>query len=342
VEKPHVLDLSLVQIEKMITDQGFQPYRAEQLIGWIFKKYASSYDEMTDLPKDLRTYMACNTDLHALSMLACYSERSEESRRYLWGIDDSPVCESVLLTYKYGTTGCLSTQVGCPVGCSFCASGKLGFDRNLTRGEIIDQLLGMCRNTHERIGRVVFMGTGEPFFNYDNVMDAIALLSEPRTYDMSPRRITISTVGIPAAIRRFAHDSNGVRLAVSLHASSNPTRDRLIPVNEVYPLNEVMSAVRYFAKVTGQRVTFEYMLLRGVNDSGEDALALAHLLSDLDCLVNLIRWNPVPGVDYQVTEKGQTDNFRRILERNHVKVTVRRRLGVEVKGACGQLRRAKS
>ena len=341
MEKPHVLDLSLDQIEKTITQQGFQRYRAQQLIEWIFKKFASSYEEMSDLPKDLRDYMAQNLSLSTLSMLACYSDRSQQSRRYLWGLNGMPVAESVLLSYKYGTTGCLSTQVGCPVGCSFCASGKLGFERNLTKGEIIDQLIGMCRHTRERISRLVFMGTGEPFFNYDNVMSAIEMLSEASTYDMSRRKMTISTVGIPAEIRRFAHDSAGVRLAVSLHAPSNDTRNMLIPVNEVYPLNEVMSSVQYFAKVTGQRVTFEYMLLKGVNDSSEDARTLARLVSDLDCLVNLIPWNPVPGVDYEASEKSQVHNFKGILEKNHVKVTVRRRLGIGVKGACGQLQRAK-
>lgn len=338
-ERPHILDLELEEIDSIIAGQGFQPYRAKQVVAWIYRKFAMSYDDMTDLPKDLRAYLAENTEFSRLSLVTLQEQKSDRSKRYLWGIYGNPLAESVLLEYKYGLTGCLSTQAGCPVGCVFCASGKLGFQRNLTKGEILDQFLGMCRHSNQRLSRIVFMGTGEPFFNYEAVLGSIDMLCKEETYDMSRRKITVSTVGIPGAIRKFAVDSNGVRLALSLHAASDETRSELIPVNRVYPLKEIISAVKYFAGVTGQRVTFEYMMLKGVNDSKEDAIKLANLVNGIDCLVNIIPWNPVPGVHLQESEPGTILDFVSTLERNRVKVTVRRRLGGNIKAACGQLRR---
>lgn len=338
--KPHILDFDEKQIEHMVKAQGFESYRAKQTIGWIYNNFAGSFEEMTDLPKDLRTYLSQNIALNRLSIVTLQKQKSDKSKRYLWGFHGTPVAESVLLEYKYGSTACLSTQVGCPVRCVFCASGKLGFGRNLTRGEILDQFLGMCRESNNRISRVVFMGTGEPFFNYEAVMDAIDMLTKPTTYDMSRRKITVSTVGIPGAIREFAEDSGGVRLAVSLHAASDEVRNKLIPVSSVYRLEEVISAARYFADATGQRITFEYMLLKDVNDSNEDAIRLVRLVSGIDCLINLIPWNPIPGVGFERTEPGRLREFKNILERNRMKVTVRRSLGGSIEGACGQLRRS--
>ncbi len=337
--KPHILDLDETQIEHMVRAQGFEPYRARQVITWIYNKFAGSFEEMTDLPKELRSYLSENIVVNRLSLITLEKQKSDRSKRYLWGIHSISVAESVLLEYKYGSIACLSAQVGCPVRCVFCASGKLGFDRNLTRGEILDQFLGMCRESNERIGRIVFMGTGEPFFNYEAVIDAINMITRPTTYDMSRRKITVSTVGIPGAIREFAKDSDGVRLAVSLHAATDKVRNKLIPVSSVYRLEEVISAARYFADVTGQRITFEYMLLKDVNDSKEDAIHLAKLVSGIDCLINLIQWNPVPGVDFERSEPGKLREFKSILERSRIKVTVRRSLGGSIEGACGQLRR---
>lgn len=336
---PHILDLEIPQIESIVTTQGFKAYRAKQIIAWIYKKFASSYEDMTDLPKDLRGYLAGHTNFNRLELVTLQEQRSDQSKRYLWGVHGTPVAESVLLRYKYGTTGCLSSQAGCPVGCVFCASGKLGFQRNLTRGEILEEFLGMCRLTNTRLSRIVFMGTGEPFFNYGGVIGAIDMLCREDTYDMSRRKITVSTVGIPGAIRKFASDSNGVRLALSLHSASDEVRNELIPVNRIYPVSEIISATKYFAQATGQRVTFEYMLLDGINDSREDARKLVNLVTGIDCLVNLIPWNAVPGIDFRGSEPGKIADFKSILERNRVKVTVRRRLGGGIKAACGQLRR---
>ncbi len=294
----HILDLIPSEIEQHVEAMGFKPYRAKQLIAWIYKKFASSFDEMTDLPKGLRRALNENFVLTRLGLTTLERQKSDNSKRYLWGLNGALIAESVLLEYRYGSTACLSTQIGCPVKCEFCASGKLGFERNLRTGEISDQLLGMCVESGKRINRVVFMGTGEPFFNYEAVMGAINILSDPGTYDLSRKRVTVSTVGIPGAIRQFAEDAHGVRLAVSLHGSSDKVRNKLIPVNRIYPLGEVMASARYFARVTGQRITFEYVLLKGVNDSIEDAERLSRLVSDVDCLVNLIAWNPVPGIGF--------------------------------------------
>ncbi len=338
--KPHILEFKPSEIEQVITAQGYEPYRAKQIIAWIYVKFASSFEEMTDLPKGLRAYLAENFEFSRLSIVTLQEQESDGSKRYLWGIHGDPLAESVLLEYKYGSTACLSTQAGCPVGCEFCASGRLGFQRNLAKGEILSQFLGMCGESRKRISRVVFMGTGEPFFNYEAVLGAIDMLTDPSTYDLSRRRVTVSTVGIPGAVRKFAEDSHGVRLAVSLHGSSDKVRNRLIPVNKVYPLDEVIASARYFARVTGQRITFEYILLRGVNDSREDAVKLAGLISGIDCLVNLIPWNPVPGIGFERSDPDVRNEFKNILERNRVKVTVRRRLGGNIEAACGQLRRS--
>lgn len=261
------------------------------------------------------------------------------SKRYLWGTNGRPLVESVLLKYRYGLTGCVSSQIGCPVGCVFCASGRLGYERGLSKAEIVEELLGMCADVGSRIGRLVFIGTGEPLLNYENVMAAIDTLCDPSGYDLSRRRITVSTVGIPEAMRQLAKDSKGVRLALSLHATRNEIRDKLIPLNRAYPVEEVLRALRDYAASTGQRVTAEYMLISGMNDKKADARALAALVEGIDCLVNLIPWNPVPGLPWERPDAEDVRAFKDVLERNRVKVTLRRSLGGTIEAACGQLRR---
>ncbi|MGI6643868.1 MAG: 23S rRNA (adenine(2503)-C(2))-methyltransferase RlmN [Bacillota bacterium] len=336
-DKPNFLDLDLQSFSDLLSLQGEKPYRARQVWAWTFKRFAASFDEMTDLPQSLRQYLEAFTNYRRLHLLRAQEGEAGWSKKYLWGQNGTPVCESVVLKYSYGLTACLSTQVGCPVGCAFCASSQLGFGRNLRRGEILEELLGMCRDQGQRIGRIVFMGTGEPFLNYREVLGAIETLSDPRGYGLSRRRVTVSTVGIPDAIRRFAKDSRGARLAVSLHAASNDVRDRIMPYNKRFPIEQVVSALKDYALTTGQRVTIEYMLLGGINDSPSEADRLASLVSGMDLLVNLILWNEVPGLPFRRSEPRKVLEFRRRLERNRVKVTVRRSLGGGISAACGQL-----
>jgi len=338
-EKPSLTEMTVSEIKSFMQSIGEKPYRATQILDWVYKKFASSFEEMTNLPKELRKYLAEHIDFSRLALMLKQEEENGWSKKYLWGRDSVPVVESVLLRYKYGLTGCVSTQKGCPVGCVFCASHTLGFQRNLSRGEILEQFLGMCRDQQKRLSHLVFMGTGEPFMNYENVLEAINILSRKETYNLSRRKITVSTVGIPEAIRKFALDSRGARLALSLHASSDQVRNNLIPLNKVYPIGEIMQALRYYAEYTRQRVTVEYMLLKGINDSKEDALRLCKLLSGLDCLVNLIPWNEIPGLGFESPGVSRINQFRYILERNRIKATIRRRLGKNIEAACGQLRR---
>ncbi len=334
-----IFDADLPRLTEIIRSLGGQPYRAKQVFSWVYRKFASSWDDMTDLPLALRQQLEESVKMGNLALLEKKEGQEEWAKRFLWGRDDKPLCESVLLSYKYGFSGCVSTQAGCPVGCAFCASALLGFERDLTYGEIIEEFMGMCRFQNERLGHLVFMGTGEPFLNYENVMAAVEALCDPGRYGLSRRKVTVSTVGVPPAMERFARESKGVRLALSLHAPDDETRNKLIPLNQRYPVGSVIEALRAFAAGTGQRVTIEYMLLAGVNDTEAHAERLSGLLSGIDCLVNLIPWNEVPGFRWRATEPAKVRAFQLALERNRAKVTVRRRMGSNIEAACGQLRR---
>ncbi len=336
---PHFFELGLDELSSVLSDMGEKPYRAKQIWSWAYKRFASSFDEMTDLPLALRQKLADAIVMRRLEPLLVQEGTDSWAKKYLWGFRGTPLAESVVMKYSYGSSACLSTQAGCPAGCAFCASRIIGFERNLSKGEILEQFLGMCRDGNERIGHLVFMGTGEPFLNYDAVIGAIDTLAMEDGYGLSRRKVTVSTVGVPQAMRRFAKDSGGARLALSLHAATDEVRDRIVPWNKRHPIGEVMAALRAYAKDTGQRVTVEYMLLRGINDSSEDASKLAGLLSDIDCLVNLIPWNPVPGLLFQRPERFRVEKFQEVLLGNRVKVTVRRSLGGDIEAACGQLRR---
>jgi len=335
----NLTDMDLPQLAEHIASFGEKPYRAKQVLSWVYGKYASTWDEMTDLPAALRKCLAETARVRQLELLRKQEGEGDWAKRFLWGKEGKPLCESVLLSYKYGLTGCVSSQAGCPVGCGFCASAVLGFERNLSAGEIIEEFLGMCQDQGERIGHIVFMGTGEPFMNYDNVLLAIERLCDPALYGLSRRKVTVSTVGVPHAMDRYAKDCKGARLALSLHATDNETRDKLIPLNKRYPLEAVLSALKRFSTNTGQRVTIEYMLLRDVNDRAADASRLASMVKGLDCLVNLIPWNEVPGLKWKSPEPARVAMFREALEGNRVKVTIRRRLGANIEAACGQRRR---
>ena len=334
-----LFEMDLHSLEEHLAAAGEQPYRAKQIMSWAYRKFASAWDEMTDLPERLRKYLAETVTVSRLELLRKQEEQGDWAKRFLWGEEGKPLCESVLLAYKYGLTGCVSTQAGCPVGCAFCASAIIGFERDLTKGEILEEFTGMCRQERDRLGHLVFMGTGEPFLNYDNVMAAMDVLCDPPYYGLSRRKVTVSTVGIPPMMRKYAEDCRGARLALSLHATDDETRNQIIPLNKRYPVASVVSALREFSTSTGQRVTIEYMLLKGLNDSGADALRLSGLVNGIDCLVNLIPWNEVPGFRWGSPEPSRVKEFQDTLERNRVKVTVRRRLGANIEAACGQLRR---
>jgi 23S rRNA (adenine2503-C2)-methyltransferase len=347
-KKPrYFTDLTYVQLNRLIESMGEREYRAKQLLKWVYQNLALSYDEMTDLPLALRERLKDEIKLHSLEMI--HSEKgSDGTIKVLFKLYDGNTIESALMYYDNDRGGerhtvCVSTQVGCAVGCPFCATGQQGFERNLTPGEIIDQALYFTRylrdsNKSEHISNVVFMGMGEPLANYDNLWQAIEMLNSPQGFGLGARNITISTAGLVPQIKQLAKEKLQVGLAVSLHASNNELRNKLVPLNRKYPLEELILACREYSKKTGRRLSFEYTLFNGINDSLEQACALAELIRGLKCHVNLIPANSTTNVKYQPPLRKIVLAFENELKRCHINVTLRERRGQDIKAGCGQLR----
>jgi len=337
--KINLKDLTLPELVGMVQDLGAEKYRARQVAEWVFQKGASSFEEMTSLPQVFRKRLASAAVTGNLEILARKVSGRGDAVKYLFGLDDGQAVESVLMKHNYGNSACVSTQVGCRMACRFCASGLEGFVRNLSPGEIYGQVLGIQMDTGERISHVVIMGTGEPLDNYRATLIFIKNVTAPYGLNIGQRHITVSTCGLVPRIRELARERLAVTLAVSLHAPVDSLRDTLVPVNKKYPLRELMGACGDYVKETGRRVTFEYALLAGVNDSRECAVQLSRLLSGMLCHVNLIPANPVPERGVRPPAKLQVELFKNTLEAAGVAVTIRRGLGADIDAACGQLRR---
>ncbi len=331
--------LTIGQIEELVTGWGWPKYRARQLAVWIFQKGAASFEEMTDLPLEFRRQLAAGCKITRLDVLAREASADRSTAKFLLGLDDGHAVESVLLRHEYGYSTCVTTQVGCRMGCLFCASALGGLVRNLTAGEIYDQVLTLQRVERIRISRVVIMGTGEPLDNYDATLGFITNVTAPYGLNIGQRRITLSTCGLVPQIRRLASLRLQLTLAVSLHAPNNALRDRLVPINRRYPLEELIPACRDYAVQTGRRVTFEYALIKDLNDTPEQALELAELLRGVHCHINLIPVNTVLERGFSPPEKRTVMSFLNILEGKGFAVTVRKEMGAEIGAACGQLRR---
>ena len=327
---------STAELQAWVESLGQPRYRGGQLARWLYRKAAERFEQMTDLPAAFRAQLdeiACITPNRIVQL-----QRSRDGTiKCLLALCDEMVIESVLLPYEDRVSVCLSTQVGCAMGCRFCATGQGGFTRNLTAGEIVDQLLHLQRLSERRISHVVMMGMGEPLLNLEQVLHAVRLIHDE--IGISMRRITLSTVGIVPKIYALADMDLPLTLAISLHAPDDETRARLMPVNRKWKVADVLEAARYYFERTGRRVTFEYLLLRGVNDTPRHARMLAERLRGLPCLVNLIPFNYVPTPDnYQRPEPERVRAFRAILERAGISVTQRVERGHEIDAACGQLR----
>lgn len=318
---------------------GEKKFRAGQIFDWLHAKNVDSFDEMTNLSKDLRQKLSEFCECVAIDIEEVQISKIDGTRKYLFKLPDNNVIESVWMEYKHGNSVCISSQVGCRMGCSFCASTIGGLVRGLRPSEMLEQIYQIRRHTEKRVSNVVVMGTGEPFDNYDNLITFIKILTDERGLNISQRNITVSTCGIVPNIKRFAEENLAVTLALSLHASNNDKRKKLMPVANKYPLDEVLEACDYFFEKTGRRVTFEYSLVGGVNDSKEDAEELISLLRGKNCHVNLIPVNPVKERDYVQSSRKDIDNFKHLLERAGINVTVRREMGRDIDGACGQLRK---
>ena len=334
-----IKSLSRDELRKVLTDRGEKAFRADQLYGWMHEKLAGSYEEMTNLPKNLRETLEREYEYVSLEIVEVQRSQLDGTGKYLFRLADGNVIESVLMRYHHGNSVCISSQAGCRMGCRFCASTIGGLIRSLRASEMLDQIYQIQRDTGERVSNVVVMGTGEPLDNYENLVRFVRLLSDENGLHISQRNITVSTCGIVPGIRKLAEEELAITLALSLHAVTQEKRAELMPIARKYELSEVLDACAYYFRRTGRRLTFEYSLVGGVNDHPEDARRLAGLAKPLHSHINLIPVNPVTERNYVQPDKKVIGNFKKELEKYGINVTIRREMGRDIDGACGQLRR---
>ena len=331
----------LHKLEDLLISRGQKKYRATQLFTWLYQKEAKTFDEMSDVSKSFREEL--NRDF-CLDLPTIYKkqESSDGTIKLLLELKDGNKIETAMLPYNYGNAICVTTQVGCNMGCAFCASGLLKKSRNLEVEEIVGQVLVMnslLKEKGERITHIVVMGTGEPFDNYDNVLDFVRVVNNPKGLAIGARHITISTCGLVDGIRRYANEGLQTNLAISLHAPSDAIRNRLMPISKKYPMNELMDAISYYETNAGRRVTFEYILLSGINDTIECAQELVKLIDNASTyIVNLIPYNPVKEKPFKRSSDEAVHKFFSYLKKHHVNVTIRKEFGNDIDAACGQLR----
>ncbi len=332
--------LSLDELKQWLVTNGEKPFRAKQIFQWIYEKKETDWEKMTDLNVSLRNLLKTHFSLSPLKLVKMQHSTDSETIKFLWELSDGNLVESVLIGSDERRTVCVSSQVGCPARCSFCASGKEGLLRNLNTAEIFAQVYEIDRILHqkqERVSHVVFMGMGEPFENYENVLKSIHLLISVDRLNISQRRITVSTVGVVEGIRRFMEEGLKVNLVLSLHAPNQHIRKKIIPYARRYPLEEIIEAMVDYFKVTNRDVTYEYTLIKDINDKQEHAEELAELLKGQQCTVNLIPYNPVPGLSLSRPEKEDIELFREILVERGINTTWRYTKGKDIAAACGQL-----
>lgn len=334
-----IKSMSFDELKTEIEKKGEKPFRAKQLYEWMHVKLARSYDEMTNIPKSLREKLAHDYEYVSLKEVAVQTSKLDGTKKFLFELSDGNYVESVWMQYHHGNSVCISSQVGCRMGCRFCASTLDGLERNLTPSEMLDQIYAISRSTGERVSNVVVMGTGEPLDNYDNLIKFIHMITDENGLNISQRNITVSTCGIVENMKRLAEEKLQITLALSLHGSTQEKRQELMPVANKYDISEVIAACRYYFEQTGRRVTFEYSLVGGINDTNEDADNLCRLVGGLNCHINLIPVNPIKERDYVESGRGDILNFQKKLEKMHINVTIRREMGRDIDGACGQLRR---
>jgi len=334
-----IKSLYINELENIIKGYGQPAFRAGQIFGWLHEKLANDYDEMTNIPKELRSRLKTDWPITVLKPADERRSSADGTVKYLFMLQDKRVIESVLMKYHHGISVCISSQVGCSMGCKFCASTIGGKERDLTPSEMLDQVYRIRALTGERVSNVVIMGTGEPLDNYDNLIRFIRLLSDPKGQNISPRSITVSTCGIPDKIMQLAEEGLPVTLALSLHAPNDDVRRQLMPIARRYSLSQILDAVRYYFDRTGRRITFEYSMIDGENDSEEHAYELVKLIKGINCHVNLIPVNPVKERNFSRSKTEKIQFFKNTLEKNRINVTIRREMGTDIDAACGQLRK---
>lgn len=336
-----IKSFALEELKAEIRALGEKEFRAAQLYDWMHKKLAGSYEEMTNLPAALRERLCQEYSYTVLHMVKEQVSEQDGTRKYLFQLPDGNLIETVLMKYHHGNSVCISSQVGCRMGCRFCASTLDGLERSLSASEMLEQIYEVTRQTGERVSNIVVMGIGEPLDNYENLLKFLRLVSDEHGLNISQRNLTVSTCGIVPGIRRLADEKLQITLALSLHAVTDEKRREIMPVANSFSIAELMDVCAYYYEQTGRRITFEYSLIGGVNDSEREADALAGLAGPLHAHVNLIPVNPVKERGYQASKRSSVERFQTRLEKRNINVTVRREMGRDIDGACGQLRRKK-
>lgn len=338
MEKIDIKSLNYDELADYIVSIGEKKFRAAQLYSWMHEKLACSYDEMTNISDKLKKVLKENTLYTCLEPVRVQESQIDGTKKYLFRLYDGNLIESVFMRYHHGNSVCISSQVGCKMGCRFCASTLNGCVRNLEPSEMLDQIYRIQSLTGERVSNIVIMGSGEPMDNYDNVVKFLGLINSDKGLNISQRNITVSTCGLVPRIKQLAELKLQITLAISLHAPNDELRKTMMPIAYTYSIEQIMDACRYYLSQTARRISFEYSLVKGVNDSPECARQLIKLVHGMNCHINLIPVNPIKERDYEQSEKNLIHNFKEILEKAGVNVTIRREMGRDIDGACGQLR----
>lgn len=326
------------QLVEIIKSEKMQKYRADQIFRYIHNKYVKNFDDMLLLPKLQREILKGKYELESMRILEVFSSKLDETKKMLYLLCDGNLIEGVLMKYKHGYTLCVSTQVGCRMGCSFCASTKKGLERNLNPSEIISQVYLSEEKLNLKISNIVLMGSGEPLDNYENVMKALEILHNPKGKNMSYRNMTLSTCGIPDKILKLAEEKKPISLAISVHSFSNKQRKKIMPITKKYSIDEVMSAVKEYNLLTKDRISIEYTVIPGENDREEDVFLFKKYLKNLDCIINLIALNPIFEYNNKRIKENFVSEFREKLVNSGFNVTIRRELGRDISASCGQLK----
>lgn len=339
MNKININELDFEELEKYIESLGEKKFHAKQIYKWIHRIGVTSFDQMSDISKSLRQKLNENTYILNMEILECQTSKKDGTKKFLIRLNDNAAIEAVLMKYNYGNTICVSTQVGCKMGCKFCASTKEGFERSLLASEIEGELLIVERYTGEKISNVVYMGIGEPLDNYDNVVRSIRLINHPMGLNIGARHISLSTCGLVPKIYKLADENIQCTLSISLHATTDEKRMEIMPIAKVYSIKELINACKYYISKTGRRISFEYALIAGKNDTYEDAMSLVKLLRGMIAHVNLIPVNELKDGIYKKSKEKSIENFMNTLNSCGIVTTVRRELGSDIDAACGQLRK---
>ncbi len=339
-DKTDIKSLYLEELEKLAEELGEKKFRAGQLFDWIHNKRVTDFEEMTNISKTFREKLNSSCRIPGLQAVRVLTSKLDGTQKYLFELDDGNVIESVLMKYQHGNSVCISTQVGCRMGCRFCASTLDGLERNLSAGEMLEEVYQIHRLSGEKISNIVLMGSGEPLDNYDQVLRFVDLVTHEKGMNISNRNITLSTCGLVPKIYELADAKKQLTLAISLHASNDETRKTLMPIANKYTIQEILESCKYYFNQTGRRISFEYSLVAGVNDNLQEAKELEQLLRGMNCHVNLIPVNPIKERDYKRSERNAIERFKEYLVKQGIQATVRREMGADINGACGQLRKS--